>query len=178
MSFLKASSMVFICLIGFTLIYSQTPAVSSPIDAKLRAGGKFAHIHPKAPQAVKEMIRAGNAITNRRYRWGGGHIWRYNTAKPPRRDRGYDCSGAVSFLLQRAGLLDQPLTSGMFARWGRPGKGQWVTIYANKNHVFMVVAGLRWDTSYITDGDKSGPGWSEFQRPTKGFKVRRVWVGK
>lgn len=36
----------------------------------------------------------------------------------------------------------------------------------------MVVAGLRFDTSYITDGDKSGPGWSETMRPTKGFRVR------
>ena len=57
-------------------------------------------------------------------------------------------------------------------RWGRGGAGSWVRIYANHEHVFMVIAGLRWDTSYITDGDRTGPGWSEEMRPTGGFRVR------
>jgi len=117
-----------------------------------------------APDVIKDMIRAGNRIRDERYKWGGGHgDWD---------DKGYDCSGAVSYVLHKAGLLDYPLVSGDFMKWGKGGAGRQVTIYASKEHVFMVVAGLRWDTSYITDGDKSGPGWSEYMRPTKGFRVR------
>jgi cell wall-associated NlpC family hydrolase len=123
-------------------------------------------IAPKAaPKYVKKMIKAGNRIRDKRYKWGGGHgDWK---------DKGYDCSGAVSFVLHKAGLLDYPLTSGGFEKWGEAGRSKWVTIYANKGHVFMVVAGLRWDTSYITDGDKSGPGWSEYMRDdTRRFRIR------
>jgi hypothetical protein len=57
-------------------------------------------------------------------------------------------------------------------RWGGGGAGSWVRIYANHEHVFAVIAGLRWDTSYSTDGDRTGPGWSEQMRPTNGFRVR------
>lgn len=110
------------------------------------------------------MIKAGNHIRKKPYKWGGGHgDWK---------DEGYDCSGAVSFLLHRADMLDYPLTSGGFKKWGKGGKGKWVSIYASKSHVYMVVAGLRFDTSYITDGDKSGPGWSTYMRDPKGFKTR------
>ena len=58
------------------------------------------------------------------------------------------------------------------SRYGKGGGGQWVRIYANHEHVFAVIAGLRWDTSYITDGDRTGPGWSEQMRPTGGFRLR------
>ena len=122
-------------------------------------------VAPKgAPKIVRKMIEAGNEIRDKRYVWGGGHgDWN---------DKGYDCSGAVSYVLHKAGLLDAPLTSGDFMKWGESGKSSRVTIYANKEHVFMIVAGLRFDTSYITDGDRSGPGWSEYMRPLRGFKVR------
>lgn len=86
--------------------------------------------------------------------------------------RAYDCSGSVSYVLHGAGLLDYSLDSTGFMKWGKGGAGHEVTIYDSKEHVFMVIGGLRWDTSYITDGDRSGPGWSEYQRPTDGFKVR------
>jgi hypothetical protein len=151
-------------------------AQASPINGKLNANQRIASISKQAPLAIRKMIVAGNKITNRKYLWGGGHLWKTNKKGQLRTDRGYDCSGAVSFLLNSAGLLDYPLNSSGFARFGRTGRGQWITIYANRQHVFMVVAGLRWDTSYITDGDRSGPGWSETMRPTKGFKVRRVFV--
>jgi cell wall-associated NlpC family hydrolase len=122
-------------------------------------------IAPKgAPKIVRQMIKAGNEIRDKRYLWGGGHgDWN---------DKGYDCSGSVSYVLHAAGLLDAPLTSGDFMKWGKGGKANRVTVYANKEHVFMIVAGLRFDTSYITDGDRSGPGWSEYMRPLRGFKVR------
>ena len=57
-------------------------------------------------------------------------------------------------------------------RWGGGGPGSWVRIYANREHVFAVIAGLRWDTSFSEDGDRSGPGWSERMRPTGGFRLR------
>jgi len=170
------STLLFALLALFLFGLSPGSSVASPINAELRPSGKFAKIPEGAPSPVRKMIIAGNSITNRKYLWGGGHSWRFNRAGQLRRERGYDCSGAVGFLLQRAGLLDSPLNSSGFMRYAKPGRGQWITIYANREHVFMTVAGLRWDTSYISDGDRSGPGWSETMRPTRGFKIRRVFV--
>ncbi len=117
-----------------------------------------------APPAVKEMIQAANHIRHRPYRWGGGHrSWR---------SRGYDCSGSVSYVMHAAGLLDSPLDSTGFIHWGEGGAGQWLRIYANHEHVFAVIAGLRWDTSMTTEGDGHGPGWSEEMRSTGGFRLR------
>jgi len=117
-----------------------------------------------APPAVEAMIEAANRISHRPYRWGGGHrAWNSS---------GYDCSGSVSYVMHAAGLLDWPLDSTGFMRWGGGGAGSWVRIYANHEHVFAVIAGLRWDTSMTDDGDRSGPGWSEYMRPGNGFRLR------
>ena len=92
----------------------------------------------EAPQAVREIILAGDGIARSPYVWGGGHgKWL---------DRGYDCSGSVSFVLASAGLLDHSLVAAQFMHWGEPGAGKWVTIYASPTHVFMRVAGIRFDT--------------------------------
>jgi cell wall-associated NlpC family hydrolase len=116
-----------------------------------------------APDVVKRVILAANEIARFPYKWGGGHgAWR---------DNGYDCSGSVSFALAGAGLLDRPLTSGLFAGYGAPGPGKWITIYANAGHVFMVVGGLRFDTS---GRGRAGTRWQEAARPTGGFAVRHV----
>jgi len=116
-----------------------------------------------APDVVKRVILAGNEIARFPYKWGGGHgAWR---------DNGYDCSGSVSFALASAGLLNRPLTSGLFAAWGTPGPGEWITIYANDGHVFMLVAGLRFDTS---GQGRAGTRWQEAPRPTGGFAVRHI----
>jgi cell wall-associated NlpC family hydrolase len=116
-----------------------------------------------APDVVKRVILAGNAIAKFPYKWGGGHgAWR---------DSGYDCSGSVSFALAAAGLLNRPLTSGLFARYGDEGPGEWITIYANDGHVFMVVAGLRFDTS---GRGRAGTRWQEAPRPVGGFAVRHI----
>lgn len=139
------------------------PASAAVPKAKL-VNDRRAVAPPSAPPAVKKMIAAANHIRNRPYRWAGGHR-NWNS-------KGYDCSGAVSYVLHAAGLLDYPLASGGFMRWGKRGPGSSVRIYANSGHVFMVIAGLRWDTSYITDGDRTGPGWSEQMRPTGGFRLR------
>lgn len=139
------------------------PVAAATPQAKLLPGGR-AVAPPSAPPAVKAMIEAANRIRHRPYVWGGGHrSWN---------SRGYDCSGSVSYVMHAAGLLDYPLDSTGFMRWGGGGPGSWVRIYANKGHVFAVIAGLRWDTSYSEDGDRSGPGWSEQMRPTGGFRLR------
>jgi hypothetical protein len=153
---------IIVCLACLGLCLLSGPATAAVPEATLR--GARAIAPPSAPPAVKAMIAAANHIRHRPYRWGGGHRdWRSS---------GYDCSGSVSYVLHAAGLLDWPLDSTGFMRWGSGGPGSWVRIYANHEHVFMVIAGLRWDTSYITDGDRSGPGWSETTRPTNGFRVR------
>jgi len=116
-----------------------------------------------APEVVKRVILAGNEIAKFPYKWGGGHgAWR---------DNGYDCSGSVSFALAGAGLLGRPLTSGLFMNYGAPGPGRWITIYANGGHVFMFVAGLRFDTS---GQGRAGTRWQPETRPTAGFAVRHV----
>jgi cell wall-associated NlpC family hydrolase len=115
----------------------------------------------EAPSAVRSIIEAGNYIARTPYLWGGGHgKWI---------DRGYDCSGSISYALARAGLLSAPLDSGRLMGWGEPGKGKWVTIYANSGHVYMVVAGVRFDTS----GTKAnGSRWQSAMRPGGGFVAR------
>jgi cell wall-associated NlpC family hydrolase len=116
-----------------------------------------------APEVVKRVILAANEIAKFPYKWGGGHgAWR---------DNGYDCSGSVSFALAGAGLLGRPLTSGLFMNYGEAGRGRWITIYANSGHIFMVVAGLRFDTS---GQGRAGTRWQEEPRPTAGFAVRHI----
>jgi cell wall-associated NlpC family hydrolase len=115
----------------------------------------------EAPSAVRSIIEAGNYIARTPYLWGGGHgKWI---------DKGYDCSGSISYALARAGLLNAPLDSGRLMSWGKPGAGKWVTIYANSGHVYMVVAGVRFDTS----GTKAnGSRWQSAMRPGGGFVAR------
>jgi hypothetical protein len=107
-----------------------------------------------APAAVKRVIAAANKIRTKPYVYGGGHgrWW----------DSGYDCSGAVSFALHGANLIDSPLPSGSMTGWGAPGKGKWITVYANGGHAYAVIAGLRWDTAGNTSG--TGPSWHKSQR--------------
>jgi hypothetical protein len=105
---------------------------------------------PGAPTAVKQAIAAANQIRGRPYVWGGGHASFLS--------HGYDCSGAVSYVLHAAGLLDTTMVSGQLAYWGEAGAGRWITIYANREHVFMVVAGLRFDTRSNWPG-VTGPRW-------------------
>ena len=115
----------------------------------------------EAPQPVRQIIEAGNSIARAPYLWGGGHgKWL---------DTGYDCSGSVSYALAAAGLLNAPLASGPLMRWGQPGKGKWVTIYSNPGHVFLVVAGVRFDTSGARN---TGSRWQKSMRPTGGYVAR------
>jgi hypothetical protein len=105
---------------------------------------------PGAPPIVRRVISAANEIDTTPYIWGGGHA--SFLAK------GYDCSGAVSYALHGADLLGYTQVSGQLAHFGDPGPGRWITIYANAEHVFMVVAGLRFDTRNDPE-HVSGPRW-------------------
>jgi hypothetical protein len=118
------------------------------------------------PGSVRRAILAANRIHRKTYIWGGGH--RGFKAK------GYDCSGAVSYVLHAAGLLRSPLVSGQLAYWGTWGPGTWITVFANRTHTYMVVAGLRFDTSprgeWVNQG--RGPRWRFSTRTGSGFAIR------
>jgi len=126
------------------------------------AGGR-AIAPADAPAEVKRAIAAANQIDGRPYVWGGGHVSFLS--------RGYDCSGAVGYVLHAAGLLDQTMVSGQLAYWGESGLGRWITVYANDEHVFMVIAGLRFDTRDDPPG-VTGPRWKRAKVDPRRFAAR------
>jgi cell wall-associated NlpC family hydrolase len=128
----------------------EAPTTTGEAGRAMLLGGR-AVAPMNAPTAVRQVIAAANKIRTTPYIWGGGHgrWW----------DRGYDCSGAVSFALHGGRLMSMPLTSGSMETWGAPGPGRWITIYANAGHAYAVIAGLRWDTA--GDENESGPRWHE-----------------
>jgi hypothetical protein len=139
--------------------YATAPTAATS-SALLSGGRALAPLN--APPAVRKVIAAANRIRTKPYIWGGGHgrWW----------DRGYDCSGAVSYALHGGELIDSPMPSGPMESWGRRGPGQWITVYANAGHAFAVIAGLRWDTSGNTSG--TGPRWHTDMTSTRGFVAR------
>jgi peptidoglycan hydrolase-like protein with peptidoglycan-binding domain len=114
-----------------------------------------------APDEVKAIVDAGNRIATKPYKYGGGHA-RWN-------DSGYDCSGSVSYVLHAAGLLGQARDSTGFMSYGDAGRGTWITIRSNPSHAYMIVAGLRFDTSARS---RTGSRWSEQMRSASGFRGR------
>jgi hypothetical protein len=162
------------------------PSPGAPSDAEVRreleqlqryqraarAGGSVetdggqARLPSGAPPEIRDIVAGGNAIATFPYRLGGGHGSFVDDA--------YDCSGSVSYALAAAGLLGSPITSGELVKWGVPGPGRWLTVYANAGHVFMAVAGLRFDTS--GRAGRRGSRWQTAQRGISGFAVRH-WPG-
>lgn len=134
--------------------------VGGPKSALLRNG--VAHAPPGAPARVRLAIAAGNRLQNKPYKWGGGHA-RLN-------DSGYDCSGAVSYVLRAAGLMQGQRPSRGFLNYGKKGYGNWISVFVRDGHVFMTVAGLRLDTG--GSGRRSGPRWKPAPRSGKGHIVR------
>ena len=134
------------------------PAALAPGDRAQVGPDGLAIAPASAPDQVKAIIAAGNVIAKTPYKYGGGH-GQWN-------DSGYDCSGSVSYALHGAGLLNSPLTSGGFTQWGDPGPGQWVTVYGKASHAYMVVAGLRFDTSGRTN---AGTRWQADMRSSAGY---------
>jgi cell wall-associated NlpC family hydrolase len=116
---------------------------------------------PGAPAAVAQIMAAGNAIATLPYIWGGGHASFHAD--------GYDCSGSVSYVLAAAGLLTSPEVAADFESYGDPGPGRWITIWASGSHVFMYVAGWRFDTIALAE---TGTRWSRTAGDTGGFVAR------
>jgi peptidoglycan hydrolase CwlO-like protein len=114
-----------------------------------------------APEAVRQIIAAGNAIATLPYVYGGGHASFHAD--------GYDCSGSVSYALAAAGLVSSPMVSGAYENWGDAGPGHWVTLYANAGHIWMEVAGWRFDTVALAE---SGTRWARGGGEFSGFVVR------
>jgi hypothetical protein len=124
-----------------------------------------------APARVKRVIAAANEIVEKPYRYGGGH----RAFRRGWLDSGYDCSGAVSHALHGGGFLRSPLPSGALMSWGSSGPGRWMTVYAHGGHVYLVVAGLRFDTSMRdpdAPGPSTGPRWSKTLRRSASFVPR------
>ena len=165
-----------------------TSGGTSPDDPQFKPHGKamllpngLAIAPDDAPPEVKAIIDAGNTIATLPYVYGGGHNLNFT-------GRGYDCSGSVSYALHGGGLLDKPLDSSSFMHWGDKGEGSWITIYSNPGHAYMVVAGLRFDTSMRTpvaaaarkastrrtrrSSTVSTSRWSTKMRSSDGYTVR------
>ena len=123
--------------------------------------GGMVQAPPGAPAAVREVIAAGNAIATLPYLYGGGHASFHAN--------GYDCSGSVSYALAAAGLVTSPMVSGAFESWGDPGPGRWITVYASPGHVWLEVAGWRFDTVALAAG---GTRWAQGGGEFGGYVVR------
>jgi cell wall-associated NlpC family hydrolase len=143
-------------------IFAHTRAASAPGSSNAILLTGIALAPPDAPEAVKGVINNANEIVGRPYVWGGGHGSFYSN--------GYDCSGAVSFALFGGGLIPEPLASVPLESWGAPGPGRWITVYANSEHAFAEIAGLRWDT--VGDAQGTGPRWHLAPNSHAGFVVR------
>jgi peptidoglycan hydrolase-like protein with peptidoglycan-binding domain len=140
---------------------TEEPVSEAPVEEAYIGDDGLAVAPASAPEEVKAIIAAGNKIASKPYKYGGGHgRWR---------DSGYDCSGSISYALHAAGLLDTPLDSSGFMRWGESGRGEWVTIRSNPGHAYMIVAGLRFDTSARR---VTGNRWSDEMRSARGYVGR------
>ncbi|MBE2282857.1 MAG: hypothetical protein IAE77_05290 [Prosthecobacter sp.] len=139
------------------------PAASA-MPCLLSLNGKTATATTEVPYTIQRAIEAGNYLQTKPYVWGGGH--------GSVMDRGYDCSGSVSYVLIQAGLLNRPLTSSSFARYGLPGPGKYISIHAGPGHVFMTLCGLRLDTGGRGGRGESGPRWSSTARYGSQWTVR------
>ncbi|PYJ39136.1 MAG: hypothetical protein DME52_06030 [Verrucomicrobia bacterium] len=161
-------------LLGIAVLALIVPPASADLfpDSGPVVSGKTAHLRfgraaaPKhAPLAVKRAIWAANQLRSKPYRYGGGH--------KSFDDRGYDCSGTVSYVLAAAGLISSPISSTEFRGYGERGPGKWITIYARDGHTFAVIAGLRLDTTPFDHyTGKWAPRWQTVYRPPRGFDAR------
>jgi peptidoglycan hydrolase-like protein with peptidoglycan-binding domain len=110
---------------------------------------------------LRLAIAAGDRIARKPYIYGGGHR-SFHAA-------GYDCSGSVSYVLHGMGRLDVPMDSSELMHYGKPGRGRFITIYANAGHAFMVINGRRFDT---TGRWETGSRWQSAMRSTAGYVAR------
>jgi hypothetical protein len=137
-------------------VYHYVPGRTASLE------GDCAAPPPAAPPAVQQAIAAGNRIAGSPYSRGGGHAGEL--------DGCFDCSGATSYVLRAAGLLGDCMPSSAFRRYGESGEGEWISVYARRGHVFLVVAGLRFDTGRTSEA--RGPRWTTKSRPADGAVIR------
>ncbi len=140
-------------------VYQYVPGKT----ARLTSDGQ-AVAPPRAPEAVFRAIAAGNRIAGSAYVYGGGH--------GPNEGGGFDCSGSASYVLRGAGRLRGTMTSEEFRDYGERGAGRWISVYARHGHVFLVVAGLRFDTGWTGGYGNTGPRWTSRGRPADGCVIR------
>lgn len=141
-------------------VSTGTPAPLTPGQSAEYISESQASVPSSAPPAIQAAIEAANSIATTPYIWGGGH--------GSFESSGYDCSGAVSFALHGGGFLESPLDSTGLETWGEPGPGQWITVYANAEHAWMIIAGLAFDTV-----GGPGPRWHpELVDSPEGFIAR------
>jgi len=142
-------------------VTSGVLALTPGEQAQIQADGTAA-APADAPAAVKLAIAAANQIHSRPYSIGPApvHYGALASLWPA-----YDCSGAVSYVLYQAGLHSVwPDVSGSLERWGRPGPGRWITVYANSRHTFIDIAGRAFDTADYGGPNLaagSGPRWRQ-----------------
>jgi peptidoglycan hydrolase CwlO-like protein len=122
---------------------APAPVTGTPAPLTAGESAEFisesqASVPSAAPAAIAAAIEAANSIATTPYIWGGGH--------GSFESSGYDCSGATSFALHGGGFLESPLDSTGLETWGEPGPGKWITVYANAEHAWMIIAGLAFDT--------------------------------
>jgi peptidoglycan hydrolase-like protein with peptidoglycan-binding domain len=131
---------------------TATGAATGGVTATLNSDGTVT-APAGAPEQIQQVIAAANSIIDTPYIYGGGH-GSFN-------DRGYDCSGAVSFALHGASLLSSPEDSTQLEDFGQSGPGQFITVYADSSHAFVVIDGLAFDTAHYgkTTPSGSGPRW-------------------
>jgi hypothetical protein len=167
----RVSLKILLGAVGLAVAVSSIIADTFPVSGPV-VSGKVARLHrgqaaapKKAPVAVKRAIWAANQLRSKPYRYGGGH--------KSFEDRGYDCSGTISYALRAAGLIGSPMRSSEFRRFGKRGRGKWITIYARKGHTFAVIAGLRLDTTpYDNYTGRWAPRWQTTDRKPRGFEAR------
>lgn len=94
-------------------------------------------------EAVARMVAEAGRLSALRphteYVWGGSHG---ETPTPP--NGPFDCSSAVSHILQVGGFHNPTMTTVTLATWGEPGPGRWVTIFVKNGaeaHTFLRFSG-------------------------------------
>jgi peptidoglycan hydrolase-like protein with peptidoglycan-binding domain len=143
-------------------VESTSTVIPLPAGSRARLISGQAVAPASAPTAVKSAITAANQIATRPYVYGGGHGSFISS--------GYDCSGSVSYALHGGGLIRDTEDSSQLESYGSAGPGRWITIYANAGHAYMVIAGLRFDTS--AQSSTGGNRWTTGGRSGAGFVVR------
>ncbi len=157
--FLKLSALGMLGASGGGLYYYYSTLPPAP----LYFDGHYAHATSHHPEVIQRVVMAGNELVDKPYEEGGGHMELFDNA--------FDCSGSVSHVLFRAGLLNRPLTSAQFGSYGASGPGSYISLFVKPgHHVFMAVCGLRFDTSGGPRGQ--GPRWRANPRSYEGFELR------